>query len=292
MPSASFCIQTGGKGSTTVSRWARATTASRNGFGMPFLFVLPSAASENIVSISDSNWSAGRISQRNTSRASPPFHHLCAWPASTTRTSPGPAVCTVPSTFAVSVPSSTSNVSVWAGCTWAAATNASGSAESSISTYSPPVCLDVVTNVIDSPVTGLYSVSPGLIMAPPVWVEARRLRDRCGEPRRPGRGVKYGAPANGGSDLRTGRPTPGGVVRLPEPRDASLPHSRAETPLRTSDRHASDPKGSHVTNAEVEQHRGPDGSLERRPLEDRGLWLARVRGRCGGDRPLRRHQAD
>ena len=64
--SPSFCIQAGGKGSRTSSKWALAITASRSGLGMPFLLVLPSAASVNIVSISCSNWSAGRISQRKT----------------------------------------------------------------------------------------------------------------------------------------------------------------------------------------------------------------------------------
>jgi hypothetical protein len=53
-----------------VSKHALAITASRKAFGMPFAFVLPSAASENIVSISDSNWSAGRISHRKASRES------------------------------------------------------------------------------------------------------------------------------------------------------------------------------------------------------------------------------
>ena len=37
---------------------------------MPFGLVLPSAASANIVSSSDSNWSAGRISQTNCASSS------------------------------------------------------------------------------------------------------------------------------------------------------------------------------------------------------------------------------
>ena len=45
---------------------------------MPFLLVLPSAARPNIVSISCSNCSAGRTSQRKTSSSSPAFHHLWA----------------------------------------------------------------------------------------------------------------------------------------------------------------------------------------------------------------------
>ena len=84
---------------------------------MPFLFVLPSFASANIVSISDSNCSAGLIRQRKTSSESPPFHHLCAWPASTAMTSPGFASTVSPATVAASVPSSTSNVSLCAGWT-------------------------------------------------------------------------------------------------------------------------------------------------------------------------------
>ena len=60
-------IHAGGNGSRTVSKWARAITARRRGLGMPRLLVLPSWASENIVSISRSNWSAGRTS--HTKRA-------------------------------------------------------------------------------------------------------------------------------------------------------------------------------------------------------------------------------
>jgi hypothetical protein len=44
---------------------------------------LPSAASENIVSISDSNWSAGLIAQRKTSSSSPAFHQVCETPGAT-----------------------------------------------------------------------------------------------------------------------------------------------------------------------------------------------------------------
>src|SRR5262249_21186776 len=135
----------------------------------------PSAASENIVSISCSNCSAGRISHRNTSSSSPGFHHLCAWPGSTTSVSPAVAVWVLPSTLTASVPDSTVNVSAWAGWAGAAATEASGSAFSSISTYSPPVSRDVVTNVIDSPVTGLYRVSPERIMASSWSMEAGGL---------------------------------------------------------------------------------------------------------------------
>ena len=68
-----------------------AITASRSGFGMPFRFVLPSAASANIVSISDSNCSAGRISQTKCAISSPAFQNLCGVPAGTVRRWPGPA---------------------------------------------------------------------------------------------------------------------------------------------------------------------------------------------------------
>jgi hypothetical protein len=84
--SATFCIQAGTTGSWTVSKWEFAITARRKGFGIPFLFVFPSAASENIVSISGSNWSAGRISHRKTSSSSPAFHQVCATPGATPST--------------------------------------------------------------------------------------------------------------------------------------------------------------------------------------------------------------
>ena len=44
MPRPAFCSQAGGKGRRTSSKWAFAITARRSGFGMPFLFVLPSLA--------------------------------------------------------------------------------------------------------------------------------------------------------------------------------------------------------------------------------------------------------
>ena len=57
-----LCNIAGGNGNRTVSKWAFAITASRSRFGIPFRFVLPSFASAKIVSSSDSNCSAGRIS--------------------------------------------------------------------------------------------------------------------------------------------------------------------------------------------------------------------------------------
>ncbi|MDQ3859608.1 MAG: hypothetical protein M3327_14390 [Actinomycetota bacterium] len=57
------------------SKCACAITASRSGFGTPFRFVLPSLASVNMVSISDSNSSAGRTSQRKRASSSPAFQN-------------------------------------------------------------------------------------------------------------------------------------------------------------------------------------------------------------------------
>jgi hypothetical protein len=71
------CIHAGGNGNCTMSNVSRAMTASRSGFGIPFLFVLPSAASENIVSIGCSNLSAGRISQTKCASSSSAFQNWC-----------------------------------------------------------------------------------------------------------------------------------------------------------------------------------------------------------------------
>ena len=60
----------------------------RTGFGMPLRFVLPSRASANIVSISDSNCRAGLTSQWNMTGSSPSFQNLWAVPASTMALSP------------------------------------------------------------------------------------------------------------------------------------------------------------------------------------------------------------
>ena len=79
----SFCSQAGGNGSRTSSKWWFAITASRNGFGRPFLFVLPSFARPNIVSSSCSNWSAGLTTQRKRAAVSDAFQNLCAVPGST-----------------------------------------------------------------------------------------------------------------------------------------------------------------------------------------------------------------
>ncbi len=76
-----FCTQEGGNGSRTSSKWASAITASRSGFGIPFRFVLPSAASSNMVSSSRSNWSAGLTSQTKVASVSPAFQNLCEIPA-------------------------------------------------------------------------------------------------------------------------------------------------------------------------------------------------------------------
>ena len=56
---------------------------------MPKRFVLPSAASPYIVSISDSIFSAGRTSTLKLTSSSVLFQKLCAWPGSIVTTSPG-----------------------------------------------------------------------------------------------------------------------------------------------------------------------------------------------------------
>jgi hypothetical protein len=56
---------------------------------MPLRFVLPSAASVNIVSISDSNSSAGLISHRKRASVSPAFQKRCGVPGATATTSAG-----------------------------------------------------------------------------------------------------------------------------------------------------------------------------------------------------------
>ena len=86
-------------------------------------------------------------------------------------------------------------------------------------------------------------------------------------------------------------------MRVPAPEDACPPHGRGDelrcearvTQIKTLVRKG---HACHVTPEEVEQHRGPDGSLERESLEDGGLRVDRVRD----PRPRRgehdRHQAD
>ena len=143
-----------------MSKCALATTASRSGFGMPFRFVLPSAASANIVSSSDSNWSAGRISQTKQTGSSPAFQKRWGVPGSTVTTSPEPSVSFLPPAFTPSVPDLTAKRSLWAGWTWAAATKPCGWTTVSITTASPSVSADVARNVMRSPVTGLWMVSP------------------------------------------------------------------------------------------------------------------------------------
>ena len=61
---------------------------------------------------------------------------------------------------------------------------------------------------------------------------------------------------------------------------------------RESSRCNSDPTQGDpdVTSEALEQHRGPDGPLERKPLEDRNLWVARVRDRGGRHRRRPRHE--
>ena len=69
--------------------------------------------------------------------------------------------------------------------------------------------------------------------------------------------------------------------RLPAPEDACPPHGaarvRCESRVVTRTTHHKKRTRCHVTVEEVEQHRGPDGSLERESLEDGRLRLDRVR---------------
>ena len=140
-------------------------TASRSGFGMPLRFVLPSTASVNIVSSSDSNWSAGRTSQTKRTSSSPAFQNLCGVPGSTTATSPRlerPLLACRPSGRAC--PSITLKRSLCDGWTCAAATKPCGWTVHSITTASPFVSAAVWWNVMRSPVTGLWIVSPERII--------------------------------------------------------------------------------------------------------------------------------
>ena len=127
---------------------------------MPFLFVLPSLASANIVSSSRSNWSAGRTSVTKTASVSPAFQNLCELPAGTITVSPGPATISSPSSLKVTVPDSISKRSVWYGCMCAAATKPFGWTVHSTRTYSPPVSRDVSRKSRRSPVTGFSITSP------------------------------------------------------------------------------------------------------------------------------------
>lgn len=56
---------------------------------------------------SDSNWSAGRTSQRKRASPSPAFQKRCAVPGATRATSPGRATISFSPIFRTSVPSST-----------------------------------------------------------------------------------------------------------------------------------------------------------------------------------------
>ena len=178
----------GGKGSRTVSKCACAITASRSGFGMPLRFVLPSAASANIVSTSDSNCSAGRTSQTKWATSSPAFQNLCGVPAGTVTRWPGPATSFCRPIRNPTVPRSTWKRSSWLGCTWAAATKPFGCTYVSMTTASPPVSLDVFRKTMRSPVTGFSIVSPAAIISTSsVWAAGfGRAARRCAREVRPG----------------------------------------------------------------------------------------------------------
>jgi hypothetical protein len=160
MASAARWTNTGGNGPRTVLKWARAITARRSGFGMPLRLVLPSDASVNIVSISDSNASAGRTSQRKRASPFPAFSKRCGVPGLTVATPPGPTTSFSSPTRSAIRPSSTSKRSVWNGCTWAAATKPSGCKIVSNSTDSPSVSSAVRWKMSTSPVTGFSSLCP------------------------------------------------------------------------------------------------------------------------------------
>src|SRR5262245_5178465 len=291
---------------------------------MPLALVLPSAASENIVSISDSNWSAGLIAHLKTSSSSPAFHQVCATPGATASVLPGPASVLRPPTFAPSVPETTSNVSHWLGWTCAAATLPPGSAWSSITTRSPPVSAAVSRNVMRSPVTGLttvcpFSITSGLLARVDALTIARgrrrgnraglhldvrisRLR-WCGLRLARGRGPRDQAAGAGGERATEAGLFPrclGRHVRRDRPRYASRRRAarrrgRAALPRRLRDRDLPargsrrDPlrRGAH----EIGGHRG-----RRLPVRPSGCSAPagqpeRDRARRGADRPERRKRA-
>jgi len=189
-------------------------TASRSGLGMPLLFVLPSAASANIVSSSCSNRSAGRTSQRKRTTSSPAFQKRWGVPAGIVTVSPGSATISSPPTLRPSRPETTSNCSFCLGWTWAAATKPPGWTNVSMTTASPFVSREVWWKTIRSPVTGFSITSPACIMSFSLPVDCRPAarsikRDARREwpgDRRPQAGSSF-APA---SDFRALEPRPRG----------------------------------------------------------------------------------
>src|SRR5436190_14843383 len=168
------CTMAGGNGRRTVSKCAFAITASRSGFGMPFRFVLPSAARANIVSSSASNWRAGRTSQTKWASSSPAFQNLCGVPAGTVMRWPGPATSFLRPIRKPTLPRRTSKRSSWLGCTCAAATKPFGCTKVSITTAWPFVSRLVCRKTMRSPVTGFSMVSPARI----IWGSFGSFRGR------------------------------------------------------------------------------------------------------------------
>ena len=142
-----------------------AMTASRSGFGIPFLFTLPSSASENIVSISCSKPSAGCTSQTKCAVSSPTLRKRCGVPAGTSERSPGFATSVRLPSRNSSSPARTSKRSSCAGWTCAAATAPFGSTNVSTTTGSPFVSADVVRKTRVSPVTRFVMDWPVVIIS-------------------------------------------------------------------------------------------------------------------------------
>ena len=140
-------------------------TASRIGFGIPFLFTLPSSASVNIVSISRSKSSAGLTSQTKCAVSSPTLRKRCGVPAGTRTRSPAFATSVRLPSRNSSSPASTSKVSSCLGCTCAAATAPFGSTNVSTTTASPFVSAEVVRKTSVSPVTEFVMDWPVVITA-------------------------------------------------------------------------------------------------------------------------------
>ena len=129
-------------------------TARRSGFGMPFLLTLPSSASQNIVSISCLNPSAGVTSQTKSAISLADVLE----PVRHSRRDEDP-VAGLRDERLLAEPEleltckRTSKSSSCAGWTWAAATAPFGSTKVSTTTRSPFVSAEVVRKTRVSPVT-------------------------------------------------------------------------------------------------------------------------------------------
>ena len=150
---------------------ACAITASCSGFGIPLRFVLPSAASENIVSISDSNCSAGRISHTKCATSSPAFQNLCGVPAGTVRRLPGPATSSSRPTLKPTVPREHLEALLLASGGRAPRRRSRSAGRRSRSRRPRPfVSRRVRRKTRRSPVTGFSMESPARIMLASFWI--------------------------------------------------------------------------------------------------------------------------